>query len=125
MNPHSDGRTAAFLSFYVNRRHPNKETTDRSDLVVIGFPAEAKAEEVRNKLFALQKEYLIDLEDAVKQPNGRVKLNQIFHHAAAGAARGSFWGLLIGLLFMIPLAGVAIGAASGALGWRARRCRDQ
>src|SRR5271166_2654457 len=90
-----------------------------ADLVVISFPSEAKAEEVRNKLFALQKEYLIELEDAViavKQPNGRVKLNQIFHPAAAGAASGSFWGLLIGMLFMMPVAGVAIGAASGALG---------
>jgi len=90
-----------------------------SDLVVVSFPSEAKAEEVRNKLFALQKEYLIELEDAViavKQPNGRVKLNQIFHPAAAGAASGSFWGLLIGMLFMMPVAGVAIGAASGALG---------
>ncbi len=90
-----------------------------SDLVVIAFPSEAKAEEVRNKLFDLQKEYLIELNDAViavKQPNGRVKLNQIFHPAAAGAASGSFWGLLIGLIFMMPLAGVAIGAASGALG---------
>src|SRR5271167_4853114 len=90
-----------------------------SDLVVIAFPSEAKAEEVRQKLLDMQKEYLIELNDAViavKQPNGRVKLNQIFHPAAAGAASGSFWGLLIGLIFMMPLAGVAIGAASGALG---------
>src|SRR6187200_3146129 len=89
-----------------------------SDLVVIAFPSEAKAEEVRQKLFDMQKEYLIELGDAViavKQPNGRVKLNQLFHPAAAGAATGSFWGLLIGLIFMIPLAGVVIGAASGAL----------
>ena len=90
-----------------------------ADLVVIAFASEAKAEEVRQKLLDLQKEYLIELGDAVvaiKQPNGRVKLNQIFHPAAAGAASGSFWGLLIGFVFMMPLAGVAIGAASGALG---------
>lgn len=90
-----------------------------ADLVAIAFPTEEKAEEVRHRLLDLQKEYLIELEDAViavKQPNGRVKLNQLFHPAAAGAASGSFWGLLIGLLFMMPLAGVALGAASGALG---------
>ena len=28
----------------------------------------------------------------------------------------SFWGLLVGLLFMNPLIGVAVGAASGAIG---------
>jgi len=35
-----------------------------SDLVVIAFPTEAKAEEVRQKLLAMQKEYLIELGDA-------------------------------------------------------------
>ena len=34
-----------------------------SDLVVIAFPTEAKAEEVRQKLLAMQKEYLIELGD--------------------------------------------------------------
>ena len=90
-----------------------------ADLVAIAFPTEAKAEEVRQKLLSMQKEYLIELADAViavKQPDGTVKLNQLFHPAAAGAASGSFWGLLIGLIFMMPLAGAAIGAASGALG---------
>ena len=32
-----------------------------SDLVVIAFPSEAKAEEVRQKVLNLQKEYLIEL----------------------------------------------------------------
>jgi len=36
-----------------------------SELVVIAFPTEAKAEEVRQKLLAMQKEYLIELGDAV------------------------------------------------------------
>ena len=36
-----------------------------SHLVVIAFPTEAKAEEVRQKLLAMQKEYLLELGDAV------------------------------------------------------------
>jgi uncharacterized membrane protein len=36
-----------------------------SDLVVIVSPAEAKAEEVRKQLFDLQKQYLIELSEAV------------------------------------------------------------
>lgn len=90
-----------------------------SDLIVIAFPSEEKAEAIRQKVLSMQKEYLIELSDAVvavKQPNGQVKLNQIFHPTAAGAAAGSFWGLLIGLLFMMPLAGAALGAGAGALG---------
>jgi len=90
-----------------------------ADLVVIAFPSEEKAEEVRHKVLELQNEYLIELGDAViaiKQPNGHVKLNQLFHPTATGAMSGTFWGLLVGLLFMMPAVGAAIGAASGALG---------
>ena len=89
-----------------------------ADLIAVVFPTEEKAEEVRNKILALQKDYLIDIGDAViavKNPNGRVKLNQLMSTTAAGAAGGSFWGLLIGILFMNPLLGVAAGAASGAI----------
>jgi len=90
-----------------------------SDLVVIAFPSEAKAEEVRTKILELQKEYLIELGDAaiaVKQPDGTVRLNQLINTTAAGAVSGTFWGTLVGLIFLMPLAGAAIGAASGALG---------
>jgi hypothetical protein len=69
-----------------------------SDLVFIAFPNEQKAEEVREKLLALQKEYLIELGDAVivKDDKGRVKLNQMMNLTAAGALSGGFWGMLIG-----------------------------
>jgi uncharacterized membrane protein len=90
-----------------------------SDLVVIEFPTEAKAEEVRQKLLDMQKEYLIELSDAViaiKQPNGQIKLNQLYHPTAAGAAAGTIWGALVGLIFLMPLLGAAVGAASGAIG---------
>ncbi|HEY8162162.1 MAG TPA: DUF1269 domain-containing protein [Methylocystis sp.] len=89
-----------------------------SDLVVIVYETEAKAEEMRKKLFDLQKEYLIELGDAaiaVKQPDGNVKLNQLLNTTAAGAAGGGLWGLLIGMIFLNPLLGVALGAASGAI----------
>jgi len=90
-----------------------------SDLIVIAFPTEAKAEEVRQKLLAMQQEYLIELGDAViavKDDKGRIKLNQLLNTTTAGAVSGTFWGTLIGLIFLMPLAGAALGAASGALG---------
>jgi len=90
-----------------------------SDLVVIVYPTEARAEEMRQKLFTLQKEYLIDIGDAaiaVMHENGKVKLNQLLNTTAMGAVSGSFWGLLIGAIFLMPIFGAAIGAASGALG---------
>lgn len=90
-----------------------------SDLFAIAYDDMFKAEEVRLTLAKLQKEHLIELEDAavvVKDKEGQVKLKQAINLTAAGAATGSFWGLLIGTLFLAPLFGAAIGAASGAIG---------
>src|SRR6478735_1678090 len=84
-----------------------------SDLVVIAFPTEAKAEEVRQKLLTMQKDYLIELGDAVvavKDSNGNIKLNQLINTTAAGAVTGTFWGGLIGLIFLMPLVGAALGS---------------
>jgi uncharacterized membrane protein len=88
-----------------------------STLAVIGYDNEFKAEEVRLTLRKLQKDYLIDLEDAVvavKDAKGKVKLHQAVNLTAAGAVGGGFWGSLIGLIFLNPLLGAAIGAAAGA-----------
>jgi len=89
-----------------------------SDLVVIGYDDQFKAEEVRLMLWKMQKEYLIDLEDAVvaeKNDKGKVKLLQAHNLTAAGAAGGGFWGALIGLIFLNPLLGFAVGATAGAV----------
>ena len=50
------------------------------------------------------------------QPDGKIKLHQAMSTTGAGAAGGALWGGLIGLLFLAPLFGMAVGAASGALG---------
>jgi uncharacterized membrane protein len=89
-----------------------------STLVVIAYASPYAAEEVRLKLRKLQAEYLIDLEDAVvatKDEKGKVKLNQAVDLTAAGAVSGGFWGSLIGLIFMNPLLGLAVGASAGAV----------
>ena len=89
-----------------------------SDLIVIAYDDEFKAEEVRLTLAKLQVEHLIELEDAavvVKDEHGKIKLKQAVNLTGAGAASGGFWGLLIGILFFNPLLGAAVGAASGAL----------
>jgi uncharacterized membrane protein len=89
-----------------------------ADLVIIAYPDEATAEAARAKLLELQKEYLIEVGDAVvaiRRPDGTVKLNQLINTTAAGAAGGAMWGTLIGLLFLNPLLGAAAGAGAGAL----------
>src|SRR5262249_60433438 len=93
-----------------------------SDLVVIVYPTQDKAEQVRKRLFELQKEYIIKLGDAViatKSADGQIQLHQVVNTTASGAVSGSFWGLLIGVLFLNPLLGVALGAAGGGPAGRA------
>ncbi len=92
-----------------------------SNLVVLGFDGMHTADDVLNKLRALQREYLIDLEDACvveRDTAGKVYIKQAVNltalGAAAGGSRGALWGALVGLLFLNPLAGMAIGAITGA-----------
>jgi uncharacterized membrane protein len=92
-----------------------------SDLIVVGFKDEFKADEVMNELRRLQSEYLVDLEDAavvVRNQEGKVKIKQAQELVATGAISGGYWGLLLGIIFFNPLfalAGAAAGALSGAL----------
>ena len=92
-----------------------------SSLVVLDFDGVHTADEVLNKLRSMQKEYLIDLEDACvveRDKNGKIHIKQAVNLVAMGAAgggsRGALWGAIVGLLFLNPLAGMAIGAISGA-----------
>jgi len=89
-----------------------------SELIVFAFDNEKGAYEMRDEMKTLQKQQLITLEDAavvVRKQDGKVKVNQAVSLVGAGALGGSFWGLLIGLLFWAPWLGLAIGAATGAL----------
>jgi uncharacterized membrane protein len=89
-----------------------------ADLIAVTFNDETTAFELRAELAKLQKEYLIDMDDVVvvtRDDNGKVKLHQAVNLTAAGAVGGSFWGLLIGMLFLNPLLGMAVGAGAGAL----------
>ncbi|UXU75571.1 MULTISPECIES: DUF1269 domain-containing protein [unclassified Paracoccus (in: a-proteobacteria)] len=92
-----------------------------SDLLVIAFNDEASGFELRTELVKMQKEYLIELEDAVvvTRPSADdIQLHQAVNLTAAGALGGGFWGTLVGLLFLNPLLGAAVGAASGAIAGR-------
>ncbi|MGE3600961.1 MAG: DUF1269 domain-containing protein, partial [Dehalococcoidia bacterium] len=90
-----------------------------STLAVVKFENETGADAMREELGRLQQQELIKLEDAavvVRRPDGKVKVKQATSLVGAGALGGAFWGMLIGLLFFMPWLGMAVGAASGALG---------
>jgi uncharacterized membrane protein len=89
-----------------------------SNLIVVAYPDEYRAAEVLAALRRLNKEYLIDFDDAcyvTKDASGKIKLHQNTSLAGAGAAWGGMWGMLIGLLFFVPFLGLAVGLGLGAL----------
>jgi uncharacterized membrane protein len=89
-----------------------------STLIAVAYDDVATANTVRDKLFQLQTQHLITLEDAVvveRKQNGKVKLHQARSTAGTAAAGGALWGGLIGLIFFMPFLGAAIGAATGAV----------
>ena len=92
-----------------------------SDLVVVSFKGEETADQVLTKLQQMQKEHLIDLEDAcvvVRSAKGKVHLKQAVDlvkiGALSGAAWGGMFGALVGLMLLNPLVGLATGMAIGA-----------
>jgi uncharacterized membrane protein len=88
-------------------------------LVAVAYPDIETAEKVRQELVNATREHLLNLEDAViaeHKADGKIKLHQAIGTTSAGAAGGALWGGLIGLIFLAPLLGMAVGAASGALG---------
>jgi len=90
-----------------------------TELIAVTYDDIDQAHAVRQTLVRMDREYLVDLEDAVvveKADAGKVKLHQLHRLTAAGAVGGGFWGALIGLLFLNPLLGAAVGAAAGAVG---------
>jgi uncharacterized membrane protein len=92
-----------------------------SDLIAVEFDDPADAFALRAELIKFQKDYLIEMEDAVvvtRDDAGKVQLHQAVNLTAAGAMGGTMWGALVGLIFLNPLLGAAVGAGAGALsGW--------
>lgn len=87
--------------------------------MAIAYDDQETAETVRMTLADLSQEKIVELDDAVvvtRDDNGKVRLHQSFQPVSAGAAGGAVWGGLIGLIFLMPLMGLIIGAAAGALG---------
>lgn len=88
-------------------------------LSALKFPTPEGAAQLLHKLQDLQKQQLIQIQDAaiVTWPVGakKPKTKQLNNLAGIGALDGAFWGMLFGLLFFVPFLGLAIGAGIGAL----------
>ena len=81
-----------------------------SELVVVAFNGRDTADQVLNDLRSMQRDYLVDLEDAVvvtRDAEGKLNLKQSVNlvgmGAMSGGTWGALWGVLVGVLFMIAM----------------------
>jgi uncharacterized membrane protein len=90
-----------------------------SALTVWKFPTPVGADGALATLEQLQGQGLIQVHDAAvvswEPGQSKPKTRELHSRTKIGALGGGFWGLLFGLIFFIPILGLAIGAASGAL----------
>lgn len=89
-------------------------------LVMLKFDTPDGAEKSLDLGERLQKQQLLQINDAatVTWPKGKQKpkTHQIMHLGTLGGALdGAFWGMLLGFIFFVPLFGLAVGVAAGAL----------
>jgi uncharacterized membrane protein len=77
------------------------------------------ADDALAKLDKLHHELVIELHDAAvvswEPGHNKPKTRQLRSSTGVGALGGAFWGLFLGLVFFVPLLGIAIGAAGGAI----------
>jgi uncharacterized membrane protein len=89
-----------------------------AELVVIGYQEVRTAQAVMHALQELERDLIVQLAGAavvVKGRDGQLSVTTPTHATGTGAASGALWGTIIGLLFFMPVGGMLIGGAMGAL----------
>lgn len=89
-----------------------------SELIVIGYDDHAVATQAYNEVQQLQKDFVVQLSGlAVVQVDdeGKSHVETPGKIVGVSAASGALWGMIIGLLFLVPFVGLALGGALGAL----------
>ncbi len=86
-------------------------------LFAVTYPSSIFCREALITLEELQRGAAIMIIDSAivsRSKDGSVKLEQAVNTTTAGALSGGFLGSLLGLLFLTPLTGAAVGATMGA-----------
>lgn len=87
-----------------------------SNLVVVLYNDQFRAKEVMKELRTLRDNKQLGIDDAAyvtKDSQGNFHIHQEQSLTKGGAVAGGMGGLIAGLLFTIPIAGLAVGAAVG------------
>lgn len=89
-------------------------------LVAIGYPDQGTAEQARETVKRLEGDLVVQAEQVASisrdlEGKYHVQTTHGVSSTTGWAAVGGMWGFLFGLIFFIPVAGLALGAGAGAL----------
>lgn len=90
-----------------------------SQLFAVVYDTPEAARRSGERVRDLARGQMLSLRDLVvvrRAADGSVELDQSVNLIASGALGGAFWGSVVGLIFLAPLAGAVGGAAAGAIG---------
>ena len=88
-----------------------------AELLVIGYDDVETANKALATVGDLEKDLILQTAGAAvvkKSEDGKVEMVTKTGATSAGAAMGGFWGMLFGLIFLIPVAGLVFGGIMGA-----------
>jgi uncharacterized membrane protein len=89
-----------------------------SELIVIGYDDQGVATQAYNEVLKLQQDFVVQLNGlAIVRVDAEGKSHVETPNKIVGvsASMGALWGMIIGLLFLVPIFGLAVGGLMGAL----------
>ena len=92
-----------------------------SELIAIAYADEAAVDRATANVAEGVEKGLLEVEDlvvVVRDEDGTVDVRQGSTGVGTAAVGGAMWGGLIGLVFLAPLLGMAVGALAGGAVWK-------
>lgn len=89
-----------------------------SELIILGYDTHETAQQAFAKVEQLQRDFVVDLAGLAVvrvDADGKKHVDTSGPVVGASAASGALWGMLIGILFLVPGIGALVGGAMGAL----------
>jgi uncharacterized membrane protein len=89
-----------------------------SDLIIIGYDDHATAQRAYEEVQKLQHDHVVALTGLAVvsvDDTGRSHVETPGRLVSGSAASGALWGMIFGILFLVPIGGLLLGGAMGAL----------
>ncbi|MFK5635841.1 MULTISPECIES: DUF1269 domain-containing protein [unclassified Ornithinimicrobium] len=89
-----------------------------SELIIIGYDDHETARRAFAQVEQLQRDFVVDLDGlavVTVDEKGKKHVDTTAPIVGASAASGVLWGMLVGILFLVPGLGAVVGGAMGAL----------